>query len=475
MGPIIVWFRRDLRVDDHAALYHATRVGLPVVPLFVSDTELTRRLPPDGAAFNFLTEALAELRKNLKALGGELMTRRGKVLEVHKTLLKELQPQAIYFNRDYEPSSIEQDSKIEELYRKSGVEVQTFKDTLVHEPSEVLTGDGKPFVVFTPFANAWKKLSHPAPFGEARRFTTAKLASDGILGAGELKREVSIPSPVLPGGEKQANRRWRMFLSRKIGSYATNRDLPAVDGTSMMSPYLRFGCISIRKMLEDCRKAHQSAAHAERASIEKFVDELIWREFYHSVLYHFPRLLESNYRREFDRMPWKFSVVLFNAWKKGLTGYPFVDAGMRQLNQTGWMHNRARMVVASFLTKDLQHDWRLGASYFEEKLMDIETASNNGGWQWSASTGVDPKPMRIFNPRLQSERYDPESKYIKQFVPELAKVPAKFIHGPHEMPPALQKEIGCIIGRQYPAPVVDHASASAEYKRLYVAVRSHNS
>ena len=474
MRPIIVWIRRDLRVDDHAALYQATLVGVPVVPLFVFDTELIRRLPSDGAAFNFQTEALAELQKNLKALGGDLITRQGRVLDVHKTLLKELQPQAVYYNRDYEPSAIERDKRVEELYRKSGIEIQSFRDVLVHEPSEVLTGDGKPFVVFTPFANAWKKLSHPSPWGQARRFRTPKLQSDGILGAVELKRKVAIPAPIVQGGERHANRRWRLFKNRKIRGYAENRDLPSVDGTSLMSPYLRFCCISIRKMLEDCQQAYHSAAPGERGSIQKYIDELIWREFYHSVLYHFPRLLESNYRQEFDRMPWTFSVTQFNAWKKGLTGYPLVDAGMRQLNRTGWMHNRVRMVVASFLTKDLRHDWRLGASYFEEKLMDIETASNNGGWQWSASTGVDPKPMRIFNPRLQSERYDPEGKYIRQFVPELAKVPTKYIHAPHEMAPVLQKEICCILGKHYPSPIVDHASASAEYKRLYVALKSRN-
>jgi deoxyribodipyrimidine photo-lyase len=207
-------------------------------------------------------------------------------------------------------------------------------------------------------------------------------------------------------------------------------------------------------------------------SIRKFVDELIWREFYFSVLSHFPVLVHSNYRKEFDAMPWKTSARQFGAWCEGCTGFPLVDAGMRQLNQTGWMHNRVRMVVASFLTKDLRHNWRDGAAYFEEKLLDIELSSNNGGWQWAASTGVDPKPLRVFNPRLQSERFDPDGVYIKKYVPELRCVPKKYIHAPHFMPPALQKELGCRIGKDYPAPLVDHGEASAEYKRVYASIKS---
>ena len=236
-----------------------------------------------------------------------------------------------------------------------------------------------------------------------------------------------------------------------------------------------YGPGPIRRIVDDCHEALHDAPPAQQLSIRKFVDELIWREFYCSVLYHYPSLVHSNYREAFDKMPWKFCERLFKSWKEGKTGYPLVDAGMRQLNQTGWMHNRVRMVVASFLTKDLMHDWRKGAEYFEEKLMDIETSSNSGGWQWAASTGVDPKPLRIFNPRLQSERFDPEGDYIKRFVPELRKVPMKFIHAPHALPPALQKELGCVIGKHYPVPIVDHATASNEYKRLFAAIKSRES
>jgi deoxyribodipyrimidine photo-lyase len=471
MKPILVWFRRDLRVDDHAALYHAARTGAPLVPLFIFDTNLIRRLPSDGAVFDFQAEALRDLGKNLRALGGALTTRRGSVLEVHRRILHELQPAALYYNRDYEPVATERDRRVDQLYRSAGVEVRTFKDSVLHEPSEVLTGSGRPYVVFTPFSNTWKKLSHPSPLGKPQHIIPFPLPSAGILGSSELRKKVLIVEPVAEGGEQMALRRWNRFLQTSLDVYARGRDLPGADGTSKLSPSLRFGCISPRRVLDDCLKVLEEASPDIRASIGKFVDELIWREFYQAVLFHLPRLRESNYREEFEKMPWKFDEKKFKAWKEGRTGYPLVDAGMRQLNRTGWMHNRVRMVVASFLTKDLMHDWRLGEGYFEEKLMDIETASNNGGWQWSAATGVDPKPLRIFNPTLQSERYDPEGNYIREFVPELRKVPAKFIHAPSAIPPTLQKELGVLVGKDYPLPIVHHAEASARYKEQFRRVK----
>jgi deoxyribodipyrimidine photo-lyase len=469
--PIIVWFRRDLRTDDHAALFHASRCGTPIIPLFVFDTGLIRLLPSDGAAFNFQAEALSELAVRLEALGGRLITRRGGVMEVHASLLQEANPSAIYFNRDYEPSARERDLQVEKLYQSAGIEVKTFKDMLVHEPDEVLTLKGEPYVVFTPFAHAWKKLPHPVPFGKPNPFKTPRLRSDGIFGARELGKKITITDPGAVGGEREALKRWNRFLRSAISSYGAARDIPSIEGTSRMSIPLRFGCISVRRMLDDCRSALTEVAPIHRESIMKFVDELIWREFYQAVLFHYPGLLRESYRSEFAAMPWKSSARQFEAWKTGRTGFPMVDAGMRQLNQTGWMHNRVRMVVASFLTKDMRHDWRRGAAYFEEKLMDIETASNNGGWQWSASSGVDPKPLRIFNPQLQAERFDPNGEYIRKYVPELRNVPSNYIHTPHLMPSLLQKELGCVIGKQYPKPILDHRTASMEYKRIVAALK----
>ena len=469
--PIVVWIRRDLRVDDNAALVAASQTGRPVVPLFVFDRELIERLPSDGAAFEFQAEALRELAEAIARLGGRLIIREGRIEEVHRSILEETGAAALYHNRDYEPAGRERDDRIARLYRSRGAEVVSFKDMVLQEPSEVLTPDGRPYVVFTPFANSWKRNPEPPPMGTPRRFSAPELPSGEILGAAELNRRRSIPQPAFTAGEQAARKAWKAFLKEPITRYESGRNLPGVPGTSRMSAYLRFGCISVRRMLEDIRAMESSLPAQGAQSLSKYVDELIWREFYQAVLFHHPRLLDSNYRAEFDRLPWKFDEALFEAWREGRTGYPLVDAGMRELNETGWMHNRVRMVVASFLTKDLMHDWKLGERVFEEKLMDIETASNNGGWQWSASTGVDPRPLRIFNPRLQSERYDPEGTYIRRHLPELAKVPAKFIHAPYLMPPALQQELGLVIGKDYPAPVVNHADASAAYKNAFARIK----
>jgi deoxyribodipyrimidine photo-lyase len=470
--PIIIWFRRDLRIDDNPALFHAAAQGAPVIPLFVFDAGLVRSLPSDGAAFDFQAEALAELDEGLRALGGKLVTRRGSVQKVHESLIRETQPAALYYNRDYEPYARVRDQEIESLYHRFDIEVRSFADVVVHEPHEVLTGKGTPFVVFTPYANAWKKLEHPKPLRKPKSITTPRLTTQGLLGAAELGRRTSIHEPAFRGGEKKAHHLWHRFLRSKIKDYEKSRDIPSVEGTSRLSAHLRFGCISVRRVLDDCIRLQNQARSTALSAVSKYVDELIWREFYQAVLYHYPELVIRSYRAEFDSMPWKMDGRMFDAWCRGATGFPLVDAGMRQLNRTGWMHNRVRMVVASFLTKDLRHDWRLGASYFEKMLMDIETASNNGGWQWAASTGVDPKPLRIFNPRLQAERFDTEGLYIKTFVPELRSVPVKFIHAPHTMPPALQKEVGCVIGKDYPHPIVDHAVASGDYKRLVASLKS---
>jgi deoxyribodipyrimidine photo-lyase len=468
---MIVWFRRDLRVDDHAALYHAAATGAPIVPVFVFDTEVIDRLPSDGAVFDFQAEALRDLESAVAERGGRLIFRRGRSLDVHEELIREFQPSALFFNRDYEPSARLRDEAVEQLYRRNAVDVQTFRDHVIHEPDEVLTGEGRPYVVFTPYANAWKKLDHPAPFGRPKRFATPAGRSVGVLGAKELRRSVTIERPALKGGAQAAEQQWKQFMKHSLQQYHQGRDLPAEAGTSRMSAYLRFGCISARRLLDDASDAYRDASTEGRTAIAKYVDELIWREFYQAVLYHFPRLVSENYRREFDRMPWSRSQKTWQAWTEGKTGYPLVDAGIRELRTTGWMHNRVRMVVASFLTKDLMHDWRKGAEFFEAYLLDIDTASNNGGWQWSASTGVDPKPLRIFNPTLQAERFDPTGAYIRKFVPELRSVPDNHIHAPWTMPPAVQKEVGCAIGKDYPAPVIDHYEGSARFKAAYAEIK----
>ena len=369
---VIVWFRRDLRVEDNAALFHASHTGAPLVPLFVVDTGLIASLRSDGAVFDFQAQCLRDLETSLRKLGGSLVVRNGTALDVHKALIRETNPAALYVNRDYEPSALERDRAVFDLYRSRNIPVHDYKDHVVHEPGEVLNGQGKPYVVFAPYARTWKQLEPMKPFGMPRRFRSPSLAGDPIPDAKSLGRVRAIDQPAFKGGESVARSRWDEFRNENLRGYQDRRNNPAVDGTSRMSPYLRFGCISPRTMMRDSLVA---ARNGSRAAVATFVDELIWREFFQAVLFHFPRLVGSNYRQAFNHMPWKTSARTFEAWKTGKTGFPLVDAGMRQLNETGWMHNRVRMVVASFLTKDLRQDWKRGARYFEEKLLDIET-----GW-----------------------------------------------------------------------------------------------
>jgi deoxyribodipyrimidine photo-lyase len=372
------------------------------------------------------------------------------------------------FNRDYDSAARECEQSVTHLYGEYGIAVKSFNDSLLHEPAEIMNGEGKPYVVFTPYANAWKKREAPRPLGMPEKFKTPAIAPGSILGSKDFCKQIGIGAPAFSGGESAAADQWESFVDQRIAGYDTGRDIPGIDGTSKMSAYLRFGCISPRQMVHD-----SLALPGDAQGPVKFVDELIWREFYQSVLWHFLRLLHSSFRVNLDKLEWSRNDSSLNAWRNGRTGYPIVDAGMRQLNSTGWMHNRVRMITASFLTKDLFQDWKVGEQYFASKLLDLETASNNGGWQWAASTGVDPRPLRIFNPALQSERFDPEGSYIRTYCPELRKVPLRYIHAPHAMPATLQKELGIILGKHYPHPIVDHATAAAEYKRAFVRAKLH--
>ncbi len=464
-NPVVVWFRRDLRIEDHTALYHASLSGAPVIPLFIVDEEMLRRLPSDGAVYDFQAACLQNLGRSLNKLGGSLIIRYGSPADVHRSLISEVNPSGLFFNRDYDPFAIARDHRVCRLYESAGIPVRTYKDHVLHEPEEVLTEAGRPYVMFTPYARKWKELEPMQPFGLPSRFQTPRLQSAPLPTAAFLKKSVSVLRPAVRGGESEARRLWEAFKDRKLHRYAADRDDPSTNGTSGLSPHIRFGTISVRSIYAEL------AGTPSFPSGAKFLDELLWREFYQAVYFHFPHLAKKSFRSQFDALRWRKSETEFLAWKEGRTGFPLVDAGMRQLNLTGWMHNRVRMVAASFLTKDLRHHWREGEEYFGEKLLDYEPASNNGGWQWSAGTGVDPRPLRIFNPTLQAQRFDPTGAYIRRYVPELRAVPLKFLHHPSLMPPVLQKEIGCIIGKQYPSPLIDHAEAAAEYKRAYGAVQ----
>ncbi|MGC8654662.1 MAG: cryptochrome/photolyase family protein [Candidatus Kryptoniota bacterium] len=469
--PVICWFRRDLRVHDNPALYYASSSGSPVISLFVVDTALIGGIESDGAVFDFQAECIRDLSQSIEKLGGRLIVRKGGIHEILSRLVKDTNPKAVYFNRDYEPNALHRDRQITNFLERLGIAVKAFDDVVVHSPDDLRTTDGRPYTVFSPYAMKWRKLDKPKPVGEPSRFVTPQLPSDPIPGADALGRKTLIANPALRGGETAALKRWNSFLRDGVNRYDNLRDIPSANGTSMMSPYLRFGCISPVRMYADLRVAWVDADENGKRSIAKYVDELVWREFYMSVLYYFPFTAERNYRQMFDGFNWSFDSKKFAAWKEGQTGFPLVDAGMRQLSATGWMHNRVRMVVASFLTKDLFIDWKKGEEYFSTKLLDIEKASNVGGWQWAASTGVDPTPLRIFNPVLQSRRFDPDGTYIKKWVPELNKVPSKYIHEPSAMSAALQKELGVIIGKDYPTPIVNHSDAAASFKRAYMSLK----
>lgn len=470
--PIVCWFRRDLRVEDNPALHHAAATGQPVIPLFAVDEELVARAPGDGAAFDFQAECLHDLARSIDRLGSGLVVRRGNVEEIFAQIISEAKPQAVYFNRDYEPDALDRDKSISAFLESKGIEVKSFDDVVIHPPDEVLTSLGGPYAVFTPYAAKWKKLTKPVPVGRPGSILPARLHSDRIPGAGELGRRTTIYERTVRGGETAAKEQWSLFIREILPGYADSRDYPDRMGTSMMSAYLRFGCISPVRMYSDLRSIEFETAVEKRSSIEKYVSELIWRDFYVSALYNYPFTVQRNFRRTFDSLEWSFDETHFAAWKEGRTGFPLVDAGMRQLNETGWMHNRVRMAVASFLTKDLFVDWRRGEEYFATKLIDFERASNVGGWQWSASTGVDPAPLRIFNPTLQSRRFDVNGEYVKRWVPELEAVPTSYIHLPDKMSPTLQKEIGVIIGKDYPEPIVNHRDAAAAFKLAYAAARN---
>jgi deoxyribodipyrimidine photo-lyase len=493
--PIVHWFRRDLRLADNTALNAAARDSDgAVLPVFVLDDGLLKGKSVAPARVQFLLESLRALDEGLRARGSRLIVLRGEPAQVLTELARAAGAEAVYFNRDYTPLARRRDQRVADALRASGVRVATFKDLVIFEGAELLTTAGQPYTVFTPYKKAWlSRLSEQPraalPAADTPMFQPLTL--DPPSQAPTLAELGVTAMPDAPrGGEPEAMRLLKHFKeSGALQAYANQRDYLAVEGTSRLSPHLRFGTISPRQCYAEAvstlsrpfpnkRSFSPVASDAKKEGADAWISELIWREFYMQILYHFPHADRGNFRREYDALRWgsgnpALDDERFAAWCAGHTGYPIVDAAMRQLNQTAWMHNRARMIVASFLTKDLLLDWRLGEAYFMRVLADGDPASNNGGWQWAAGTGTDAQPyFRIFNPRLQSERFDPRGEYIRRWVPELARVPDEYIHEPSKMPPLLQQQVGCVIGRDYPAPIVDHAAQKEETLRRFQAVKA---
>ncbi|MFD2519113.1 cryptochrome/photolyase family protein [Salinimicrobium flavum] len=398
----VCWLRRDLRLEDNAALYHALKSGFPVLLFFVFDIYILDKLPNrKDSRVEFIHEQLEKINKVLHSKGSSLVVLHSTPEKALRGLLMKYEVQQVYANHDYEPYASERDEHIKSLLKEKGINFFTFKDQVIYEKKEVMKPDATPYTVFTPYSRVWKEKlfndSLPELPSEDFLNNFLKMPPKELLSLSEIGFEASgvkIPETELS--------------EELIKNYDQTRDLPALEGTSRLGVHLRFGTISIRQVVKTALKLN-----------ETFLNELIWREFFMMILYHFPEVTHHNFRRKYDRIQWRNNEKEFDLWCKGETGYLLVDAGMKQLNETGWMHNRVRMIVAGFLTKHLLIDWRWGEAYFAEKLLDYELASNNGNWQWAAGTGCDSAPyFRIFNPHLQLEKFDPELKYVKTWLPD---------------------------------------------------------
>ena len=403
MKLVIHWFRRDLRLEDNVALYHAMSSPFPVLPLFIFDEDIIEDLPPDDARITFIYDALLSIQSQLEAAGRTLHIKKGKPVDVFSSLLKEYDIQGVYTNRDYEPYALERDEAVKSLILSHGKPFHTFKDHVVFEASEIRKDDGFPYTVYTPYSKKWlQKLEKIKPLIEYR-------TEGRIERFYPRQNEDQFPSIESVGFKRSHIKASEFNLSESLlAEYAAQRNIPGLQGTSRLGVHLRFGTISIRKTVNYVRGLSLV-----------YLKELIWREFFIQILVHFPDVVTKAFKSKYDRIPWVNNRVQFEKWCQGKTGYPMVDAGMRELNTTGFMHNRVRMVCASFLCKHLLIDWRWGESYFAEKLLDYELASNNGNWQWSAGTGCDAAPyFRVFNPTTQQEKFDSDLVYVKRWIPE---------------------------------------------------------
>ncbi len=425
--PIAVWWlRRDLRLDDNAALYHALRSDLPVLPVFIFDTNILDKLEnKQDRRVQFIHRELASIKQKLNELGSDIAVFNGTPLEVWSEIIHHHNVQKVFANRDYEPYAIKRDKEIEQLLNEHGASFHHVKDHVVFEQSEVLKDDGKPYTVFTPFSRKWREKLNPFFF---KSYPNEKYFANFLK-----SRTFSLPSITEIGFcETDFTYPDKVIRSEVISKYSEQRDIPAINGTSKLGIHLRFGTLSVRKLLAYALEKNQT-----------YVNELIWRDFYQMILWHFPHVAQKAFKPDYDNIEWVNNEAHFKHWKNGTTGYPLVDAGMRELNETGFMHNRVRMLTASFLAKHLLIDWRWGEAYFAEKLLDFDLAANNGGWQWAAGSGTDAAPyFRIFNPTLQAQKFDPKGVYIRKWVPEFSTL-------------------------SYPTPIVNHETARKRALEIY--------
>lgn len=467
----IVWHRRDLRVDDNPALHVASQHGSTVIGIFIFDPVILKSMETGGGKVDFMLGCLRELQANYQQLGSDLLYFYGEPVKTLRQVAEAFQASRVFFNCDVEPYARQRDNAACDALKEIGVEVNSFIDIGLHDPSAIATKSGEPYKVYTPFWRNWISLPKPDPCDRPTQLD--KIASlSNYDRACQQAGAIALPSlselgfshnQTLPrSGEIAAQELLDTFCnSSLILRYKEARDIPSQAGTSMLSSHLRFGTIGVRRVWQSAIASSDRVRSAEEANgIQTWQQELAWREFYQHVLFHFPDLAINAYRPQMQRFEWDDSREFFAAWCEGRTGYPIVDAAMRQLNQTSWMHNRCRMIVASFLTKDLLLNWQWGELYFMQQLVDGDLAANNGGWQWSASSGMDPKPLRIFNPMTQARKYDPEAEYILQWLPELRGLTVAELLSGNIPPHQCQK-------RNYPTPIVEHDIQQRIFKARY--------
>lgn len=422
---VVFWFRRDLRLNDNTGLNKALRSGLQVLPLFIFDTNIVDELRDDDARISFIYGKLVEINGNLGNAGGSLCILKGKPVEVWEKLITSYDIREVYINTDYEPYALKRDSQIRALLLQKGIKLLEYKDQVIFEKSEILKEDGSPYTIFTPYKRAWLR-----EFGLKR----TRVGNDPEINRENILQKIFSFPALSELGFRKSNVK---ILPPKLGNiqdYDKYRDFPAMDRTTFLGPHLRFGTESIREIVKI----------AEYKNI-MFLSELIWREFFMQILFHFPQVVTGNFRTKYDDILWRNNEEEFNRWRNGETGFPIIDAGMRQLNRTGYIHNRVRMITAGFLCKHLLIDWRLGEAYFAEKLNDYELASNNGNWQWAAGTGCDAAPyFRIFNPDAQQKKFDPKNEYVRKWVDDLEKL-------------------------SYPRKIVDHTFARERALKAYAS------
>jgi deoxyribodipyrimidine photo-lyase len=465
-SPVIVWFRQDLRIADNPALHSASQAGRAVIPLFIHAPEEEMPWMPGGACQWWLHQSLAALDARLKAVGSRLVIRQGPTLATLLEVAKEMNADTVHWNRRYEPDVIARDSVVKESLRNEGLTVESFNGALLHEPWTIQNKSKKPFQVFTPY---WKHcLTRPDPEKPqpAPKSITAPPTWPSSLSLEELELEPKINWSARFGdgwqpGEAGATANLTRFLKQAFDDYVEQRNRPDVVGTSRLSPHLHFGEISPRQVWHRLRRrAEKVALPAYRWRGSQFLAEIGWREFSHHLLFHFQHTPTEPLRKDFLKFRWRKNDEGLRAWQQGRTGYPIVDAGMRELWTTGWMHNRVRMIAASFLVKDLLIDWQAGARWFWDTLVDADLAQNTMGWQWTAGCGADAAPFfRIFNPTTQGEKFDPIGDYVRKWCPELAALPDKWVHRPHAAPAEILRAAGVELGQNYPHPIVSHAIA----------------